>query len=189
MIRRRAIGQAAHCVDADQTATVPIDPSMITPATAIASRRSLMRDLHETIASRQVLFELVKRDLKVRYKRSVLGLLWTMLNPLLMMAITTVVFSNVFRSTIQNFPIYMLSGYVMWAFFSQATSSAASSILDNSGLTRKIYVPAALFPLASIIAACVNLLISFAPLTLLMLITGCRFSWSLLCFPLLIVTF
>jgi ABC-type polysaccharide/polyol phosphate export permease len=104
-----------------------------------------------------------------------------------MMAITTAVFSNVFRSAIQNFPIYMLSGYVTWAFFSQATSSASSSVLDNAGLTRKIYVPAALFPLASTISACVNLLISFAPLILLMLITGSNFSWALLSLPLMIL--
>jgi ABC-2 type transport system permease protein len=150
-------------------------------------RRDNLFAIRELVSFEEVLQELVKRDLKVRYKRSALGLLWTMLNPLLMMAITTAVFSNVFKSSIQNFPIYMLSGYVMWAFFSQATTSASSSVLDNSGLTRKIYVPAALFPLASIIAACVNLLISFAPLTLLMLITGSKFSWALLLLPLTLI--
>jgi ABC-type polysaccharide/polyol phosphate export permease len=167
----------------------PSEPSLDgeRPTETAHRRRGNLFAIRELISFEEVLQELVKRDLKVRYKRSALGLLWTMLNPLLMMAITTVVFSNVFRSTIQNFPIYMLSGYVMWAFFSQATSSAASSILDNSSLTRKIYVPAALFPLASIIAACVNLLISFAPLTLLMLITDSKFSWALLCLPLTIV--
>jgi homopolymeric O-antigen transport system permease protein len=143
--------------------------------------------LRELVSFDEVLQELVKRDLKVRYKRSFLGLLWTMLNPLLMMAITTVVFSSVFRSSIQNFPIYMLSGYVVWAFFSQATSAAASSILDNAGLTRKIYVPAALFPMASIIAACLNLCISFVPLLVLMIVTHSSFSWALLALPIMIL--
>jgi ABC-2 type transport system permease protein len=141
----------------------------------------------ELISYGEVLQELVKRDLKVRYKRSVLGLMWTMLNPLLMMGITTVVFSNVFRMSIQNFPIYMLSGYVVWAFFSQSTISASSSILDNAGLTRKIYVPPALFPLSSIIAACINLLVSFVPLAALMIVSQSKLSLSLLMLPLTIL--
>lgn len=149
--------------------------------------RENLRTLRELLSYGEVLQELVKRELKVRYKRSFLGLLWTMLNPLLMMAITTVVFSNIFRSNIQNFPIYMLSGYVTWAFFSQATSAAASSVLDNSGLTRKIYVPSSLFPMASILSACVNLLISFIPLSLLMLLTNSNFSLALLILPLCVV--
>src|ERR1051325_8245214 len=98
----------------------------------------------ELLGFREVLEELVKRDLKVRYKRSVLGIFWTMLNPLLMMVITIIVFSNLFRASISNFPIYVLSGYIVWTFFSQSTVAASSSILDSSGLTRKVYVPPAL---------------------------------------------
>src|SRR5258708_33490103 len=75
----------------------------------------------------EVLQELVKRDLKVRYKRSVLGIFWTMLNPLLMMVITTIVFSNLFKASVTNFPIYVLSGYIVWTFFSQSTVEASSS--------------------------------------------------------------
>src|SRR5919202_5983103 len=95
--------------------------------------RAPFASVRELLRFSEVLEELVKRDLKVRYKRSVLGIFWTMLNPLLMMVITTIVFSNLFRGAIQNFPIYMLSGYVVWAFFSQATVSASSSILDSAG--------------------------------------------------------
>src|SRR5438067_2187437 len=117
----------------------------------------ILTPVHELFAFREVLEELVKRDIKVRYKRSFIGVLWTMLNPLLMMVITTIVFSNLFRASISNFPIYMLSGYVVWGFFSQATVSASSSILDTSGLSRKIYVPSALFPLAAVVGALINL--------------------------------
>ncbi len=143
--------------------------------------------VQELISFGEVLQELVKRDLKVRYKRSVLGLMWTMLNPLLMMAITTIVFSNLFRTNIENFPIYMLSGYLVWGFFSQATSGAASSVLDNAALTRRIYVPPALFPLATTIAACVNLSVSFVPLLLLMILTRSTFSWALVALPIAIL--
>lgn len=135
----------------------------------------------------EVLQELVKRDLKVRYKRSVLGIFWTMLNPLLMMGITTIVFSNLFRTTIGNFPIYVLSGYVVWTFFSQSTVSASSSILDSAGLTRKVYVPPALFPLASVVSAVVNLVLAMLPLAFLMAVTSGPFSWALLILPLSIL--
>src|SRR5438105_4895363 len=153
-------------------------------AIALAPRRNVIGDMRETFASRQILVELVKRDLKVRYKRSTLGLLWTMLNPLLMMAVTTIAFSAFFRFAIHNFPIYFMSAYVIWGFFSQASVSASSSVLDSAGLARKIYVPAALFPLASIAAAVVNLVVSLVPLMLLVAITGGEFSWALLSLPL-----
>jgi ABC-2 type transport system permease protein len=139
--------------------------------------------VRELLEFSEVLQELVKRDLKVRYKRSVLGIFWTMLNPLLMMVITSIVFSNLFRQTITNFPIYVLSGYVVWTFFSQSTVSASSSILDSSGLTRKVYVPPALFPLASIASGLINLALALVPLALLMLVTGGVFSWALLVLP------
>jgi len=138
---------------------------------------------HELWRFSEVLEELVKRDLKVRYKRSVLGIFWTMLNPLLMMVITTIVFSNLFRNTITNFPIYVLSGYIVWTFFSQSTVAASSSILDSAGLTRKVYVPPALFPLASVVSALINLAMATVPLGLLMLVTGGTFSWSLIFLP------
>jgi len=126
----------------------------------------------------------VKRDLKVRYKRSVLGIFWTMLNPLLMMVITSIVFSNLFRNSISHFPVYVLSGYIVWSFFSQASVSASSSILDSAGLTRKVYVPPALFPLASVMSAMVNMVLSLVPLGLLVLVTGGTLSWSLFILPL-----
>jgi ABC-type polysaccharide/polyol phosphate export permease len=103
----------------------------------------VLESARELFAFGDVLQELVKRDIKVRYKRSVLGIFWTMLNPLLMMVIMTIVFANLFRQTIPNFPIYVLSGYVVWAFFAQSTTSASTSVLDSAGLTRKVYLPPA----------------------------------------------
>jgi ABC-2 type transport system permease protein len=143
-----------------------------------------LSSIRELFGFAEVLEELVKRDLKVRYKRSVLGIFWTMLNPLLMMIITTIVFSNLFRGSIERFPIYVLSGYLVWTFFSQSTVTASSSILDSSGLTRKVYVPAALFPLACVVSALVNLALSLIPLILLMIVAGGQFTWALLFLPL-----
>ena len=139
--------------------------------------------MRELFSFGDVLQELVKRDIKVRYKRSVLGIFWTMLNPLLMMVIMTIVFQNLFRQTIPNFPIYVLSGYIVWAFFSQSTTSASTSVLDSAGLTRKVYLPPALLPLASIVSALVNLLLSLIPLALLMLVTGGTFTPALIMLP------
>ena len=148
-----------------------------------ALTRAPFASVRELLRFTEVLEELVKRDLKVRYKRSVLGIFWTMLNPLLMMVITSIVFSNLFRSAIVNFPIYVLSGYLVWTFFSQSTVAASSSILDSAGLTRKVYVPPALFPLACIASALINLTLSLVPLVLLMLVTNGKFSWTLLVLP------
>lgn len=151
--------------------------------TGRTARRGLLATLAELWSFGEVLQELVKRDLKVRYKRSVLGLFWTMLNPLLMMVITTIVFSALFKSTITNFPIYVLSGYIVWGFFSQGTVAASTSVLDSAGLTRKIYVPAALFPLASVASALVNLVLSLVPLLFIVVVTGGSITWAWLILP------
>jgi ABC-type polysaccharide/polyol phosphate export permease len=159
------------------------------PSTAVSRtgrprrRGGLIASARELLSFNEVLQELVKRDLKVRYKRSILGIFWTMLNPLLMMLITTIVFSNLFKGSINNFPIYVLSGYLVWTFFSQSTVAASSSILDSAGLTRKVYLPPALFPLASISSALINLTLALVPLFLIMFVTGSTFTWSLLVLP------
>lgn len=154
--------------------------------TTIVSQRGpgVLAPLREIAAFGEVLQELVKRDLKVRYKRSVLGIFWTMLNPLLMMIITSIVFSNLFRNAITNFPVYVFSGYLVWTFFSQATVSASSSILESAGLSRKVYVPPSLFPLACIASGMINLALSIVPLCLLMVVTGAPVTWAILVLPL-----
>ena len=88
-----------------------------------------------------LLKKLVLRDIKVRYKKSVLGLLWTLLNPLFMMIIMNIVFSNVFNNTIENFPVYVMIGNIIFGFNSEATSQALNSILVNAPLIKKVYIP------------------------------------------------
>lgn len=86
---------------------------------------------------RYLLYELVVRDIKKKYRRSVLGVLWSVLNPLLMMAVTAMVFSTIFRFSIKNYPLYLLIGQIMFTFFSESTSFSMASILENGSLLKK----------------------------------------------------
>jgi ABC-2 type transport system permease protein len=146
--------------------------------------RSTLRDV---VAYRDLLRHLVARDLKVRYKRSVLGIAWTMLNPLFLMVIFAVVFSQVLRVTVEHFPIYLLSALVLWTYFSQATSWSTACFLSYAPLIRKIYVPKGIFVLATVLSGTVNLLISLVPLALIMLVMGHPFTSALVFLPVPIV--
>ncbi|MEJ8303602.1 ABC transporter permease [Saccharibacillus sacchari] len=131
-----------------------------------------------------LLNELVMRDIKIKYRRSVLGLLWTLLNPLLMMIVLTLVFSNIFRFSIDNFPVYLLCGQLIFNFFSEASNMALPSILSNGSLIKKVYVPKYLFPLSKVFSSLVNLLASFVALLLVMIFTQSQITWTILFVPL-----
>ena len=133
-------------------------------------------------AYRHLVAELVGRDIKVRYKRSVLGVAWSMLSPLLSMAALTIAFSALLKQQIANYPAYFLAGSVFWNFFSQATAHAASLTADASEISRRIYVPRSVFVASAMGVALVNLLYSLVPLLLIFLFTGqpARLSWLFL---------
>jgi len=135
----------------------------------------------------ELLTNLVIRDLKVRYKRSVLGFLWTMLNPLLMMIVFTVVFSTVFRFAVENFIVYFLSAYLIWTFFSQSTSAALVSIVGSADLIKKIYIPKAILVLATVISGLVNFAFALVPLALVLILTGDHITLSWLFLPISII--
>lgn len=119
-----------------------------------------------------LLSELVTRDIKTKYRRSVLGVLWTLLNPLLMMTVLSIVFSQLFgRFNIDNYPIYLLSGQVIFNFFSESTSMSMSSIINNAPLLKKVYIPKYMFVLSRTISSAINLLASFAALIIVMFVT------------------
>jgi len=124
--------------------------------------------LAELLRYRQLVAMLVVRELKVRYKRSVLGLLWTMLNPLLLMVVYTVVFATIMRTAERNFAIFVLSGLLPWLFFSVSLVQGLNSILANQDLIRKIRIPQAVFPLSVVGSNLVNFALSLLPLLLLM---------------------
>ena len=129
---------------------------------------------------RSLLREFVERDIKTRYRRSVLGLFWTLLNPLLTMIVMTIVFSTFFVNNIQNFPVYLLAGLTMYNFFSESTNTAMVSIISGGSLIRQIYVPKYIFPLSKIISCLVNLVASIIVLTLVMLATGLKVKATVL---------
>ncbi|MBN1069071.1 ABC transporter permease [Clostridium botulinum] len=120
---------------------------------------------------RALLWEFVKKDIKLKYRNSVLGIVWSMLNPLLVMVVLTFIFSNIFKSSIPNFPVYCLSGRLIYDFFSQATNQSMNSITGKSSLIKKIYVPKYLYPLSRVISSFIISLISFIPLIAIMIIT------------------
>lgn len=121
---------------------------------------------------------MVARDIKIKYRRSVLGVVWTLLNPLLMMIILSIVFSSLFRFEIENFPLYILSGQVIFNFFSGATTDAMSSIIGNAALIKKVYVPKYLFVLSRVFSSFINLLASFSALLLMMLVMRVELNWT-----------
>jgi ABC-type polysaccharide/polyol phosphate export permease len=120
---------------------------------------------------RGLVVELVIRDIKVRYKRSVLGVVWTMLVPLLNMVALTAVFSALLKTQIQNYPVYFMTGSLFWGFFAQSTSSAASQTHDSNEMAKRIYIPRSVFVIASIGVGLVNLVLSIVPLILILLVT------------------
>lgn len=130
-----------------------------------------------------LLNELVARDIKIKYRRSVLGVLWTLLNPLCMMIVLSVVFSNLFKFDVENFPLYILSGQVVFNFFSDSTTSSMSAIINNSSLIKKIYVPKYLFVLSRVFSSFINLLASFTALLLVMVATRAELHWTVLLVP------
>ena len=139
----------------------------------------------ELVRYRYLLWNLISRDLKVRYKRSFLGFLWTMLNPLLTMAVLVVVFSTMFQGSVEHFSIYLLSGLLLWNFFSQATTSAMVSLHANSPFLTQIYVPPSIFVASAMGGALINLLLALGPLMILALLNGVslQISWLFLVVP------
>jgi lipopolysaccharide transport system permease protein len=139
--------------------------------------------LRELLHFRQLIVLLVVRELKVRYKRSVLGILWTMLNPLLLMVVYTVVFATIMRSPQRNFAVFLLSALLPWLFFSVAVLQGLNSVLTNQELIRKVRIPQAVFPLSVVGSNLVNFVLSFAPLLLLMAVLRQPFTAALLFVP------
>jgi len=138
-------------------------------------------------AYRHLVRELVARDIKVRYKRSVLGLFWTMLSPLLNMVALTVAFSAVLRQQIANYPVYLLCGTLFWTFFSQVTNHTASLTIDAGEITKRCYIPRSVFVVSAVGVGLVNMLLSLVPLLLIIVLTGHPVGVSWLFLPVSIV--
>jgi ABC-type polysaccharide/polyol phosphate export permease len=153
-----------------------------------AQRRSPFTDeFFSLLRYRELLNQLVARNIKTRYKRSVLGIAWTMINPLMMMAVLAVVFSRMFSTTIEHYTVYLLASLTVWTFFSQTSSGIMTELIWGGKLLSKIYVPPSVFAISALGTSLVNMLLSLIPLFAIMLITGSPFTLSLLFLPVAIV--
>ena len=145
---------------------------------------NLINSFRGLIKYRWLLEQLISRDLKNKYRKSVLGYLWSVLNPLLMMAILTVVFSTLFRFDVPNYAVYILSGQLIYNFFSESTSMAMGSILNGASLIKKVYLPKYVFPLSRVLSSFTTMLFSLLALFVVMYWTNVKFTFVLLLLPL-----
>lgn len=129
---------------------------------------------------------LVKRDVTTRYKRSVLGVIWTMLNPLMTMIIMSLVFSTIFKST-NSYAVYVLSGFLIWNFYSQVSLASISGLVWGGSIIKQIYLPRTIFAVSALGTGLVNFLLSIVPLLLVMIVTKASFGWPLLFLPISIL--
>jgi len=126
---------------------------------------------------------LIKRDFNAKYRRSVLGVLWSLLNPVLTMLVMTLVFQYFFRFDIENFPVYLLSGMIIYAFFNESTTLAMHSVVSSESVIKKIYVPKYMFPLSRVISTLVNLMFSMLAFFVVVIFTRADFFWTMLLIP------
>jgi ABC-2 type transport system permease protein/lipopolysaccharide transport system permease protein len=136
----------------------------------------LVEERRQLVKFWPVIQNMVVQELRVRYQRSMLGFLWTLLNPILMMATLTLVFSQVFKWDKKDFVIYLFAGMVPWGFLSGGLNDCAYCIIFNEGLIRKIYLPKLVFPLSRVLINLTTFLLSMAALFLLLAPLGARFS-------------
>jgi len=125
---------------------------------------------------RFLLLELVKRDIKVKYRNSILGIFWSFLNPLLYMIVMTIIFGTLFSRSITNFPVFYLSGMVAFTLFSQGSNAALTSITGNAAMLNKVYIPKYMYSLSRVLSNLVTFVFSIVILLLIMLATGSPFS-------------
>lgn len=143
--------------------------------TTIKEQFFMRQNVKNFIKYKDLLIQLIIQDIKLKYKNSVLGILWSMLDPLLTMIVLSIIFGAIFKRDIPNFPVYVLIGRLVYSFFSQSTNGAMEAVLANKQLIKKIYVPKYFFPLAKVCSTFITFLISFIPLIGVMLVTGVSF--------------
>lgn len=132
----------------------------------------LIAEFRELMRYRELLLLLIANSIKTRYKRSALGVVWTMLNPLLYMTVMVIAFSTIFRFKVPHYPVYLLAGLIAWNFFAQTTTQAMNTLIWGGTLLKKIYLPRTIFAVAAVGNGVINLLLACIPLVIIMLCTG-----------------
>lgn len=145
--------------------------------------KNLINRLSELQDSRAVLRQLVGQQLILRYRRTVLGYLWTLINPLLMMSVMALVFSTLFKTDLKTFTIFLFAGMIPWNFFSSVVTQSGTAYINNEGLIKKIYLPKAIFPLSIAFALLIDSALSFLALFAIIFIIGGSLSWAALFIP------
>ena len=132
----------------------------------------MIEDLKELYAYRQMIFSLVKKDLRGRYKGSVLGFMWTFINPLLQMGVYTLVFSIILRNDIDKYYLFLFVALVPWIFFSASLTGGADSVLASKDMLKKIYFPREVIPISTVTSAFINMILTFVVVFIVLLISG-----------------
>ena len=144
----------------------------------------IIKDLYDY---REMLYNLVRKDLKARYKGSFLGFLWTFLNPLLQLIVYTIVFSTIMRVNIDKFYIYLFVGLIPWIFFTTSIQTGVVSIMMNKDLIKKIYFPRIILPISTVNSAFMNMLYSMIVLIATLLVSGIGISKYILLLPIAMI--
>lgn len=145
--------------------------------------KNLINHLKELQASRAVLRQLVRQQLTLRYRRTALGYLWTLLNPILMMSVTAVVFSTLFKMDLKTYAVFLFAGMIPWNCFASIVTQSGGSFINNEGLIKKIYLPKMIFPLSVSLGILIDSTLSFIALFLIIFAIGGQLSWALLFIP------
>lgn len=143
----------------------------------------IIRFFSELYDAHNVLQQLVMQQLILRYRRTVLGYLWTLINPLLMMSVMALVFSALYKSDLKTFALFLFAGMIPWSFFNAVVTQSGLAFINNEGLIKKIYLPKAIFPLSVALASIIDSALSFAALFLIIIALGGSLSWALLFLP------
>lgn len=144
-------------------------------------------DVFAILRYRWLLQVLITRDLKVKYRRSFLGYIWSILNPLMLMVVLTIVFSSMFRFDIPNYPVYLLAGQLIFSFYSEATNMAMGSILGNASLIKKIYLPKYIFPVSRVLSSFTTMTFSLVALFIVMIATKASLHITIVLLPVVLL--
>lgn len=136
---------------------------------------------------RYLIKQLVTKDIKLKYRRSFLGYVWSVLNPLMVMVVMYLVFSKMFRFNIDNYSAYLIIGQTLFTFMTEATNQAIFSITGSGPLLKKVYVPKYVFTLSKVTSSLVNLVFSLGAMIIVFVITKVQFSWAMLFFPVILM--
>ncbi len=149
--------------------------------------RKAAERIHGLWKYRVLIKQLVSKDIKLKYRRSVLGYVWSVLNPLLIMIVMYLVFSHIFRFDLAYYPAYLIIGQTIFTFMTEATNQAIFSITGNSALLKKIYVPKYIFTLSKVTSSLVNLLFSMGAMLIVFIVSKVQFSFFMLFLPVILV--